>query len=95
MPSITTNSFKEEYGRVGPEAMGAGCLVISSNSGTLPELMRDSEWVFPEGDIDALSNLLLKAIYLDNREEVAKKNSAYAHKDLSLTKQADLMNKIF
>jgi len=95
MPSITTNNFKEEYGRIAPEAMGSGCLTVVSDSGTLPELVSDYGWVFPEGDIDALALLLKSLINQENKKDLGQRASVYARSELGLKKQASIMNKVF
>ena len=95
VPSITTDSFKEEYGRIAPEAMGAGCLVVVSDSGTLPELVSDSGWVFQEGNIDELAGLLKKLILQKNKKSLGESASKFAHENLGLNKQALIMNEIF
>ena len=95
LPSITTNHFKEEYGRIAPEAMGAGRLVVVSNSGTLPELVSEFGWIFQEGSVSELANLLKKLIYEKNGKAVGEKASKYAHKNLGLNRQALIMDRIF
>ena len=95
MPSITTNNFKEEYGRIAPEAMVSGCLTVVSDSGTLPELVSDYGWVFPEGDIDALALLLKSLINQEDKKDLGQRASAYARSELGLRKQASIMNKVF
>ena len=95
LPSITTSYFKEEYGRIAPEAMGTGCLVVVSSSGTLPELVSEVGWVFQEGSISELASLLKKLIYEKNTKALGEKASKFAHKNLGLNKQALIMDKIF
>ena len=95
MPSMTTNSFKEEYGRIAPEGMGSGCLIVVSNSGTLPELVSDYGWVFPESDINALALLLKSLINNENKRDLGQRASVYARSELGLKKQASIMNKVF
>jgi len=95
LPSITTNHFKEEYGRIAPEAMGSGCLVVVSNSGTLPELVSEFGWIFQEGSISELENLLKKLIYEKNKKALKEKASEFAHKNLGLNKQALIMDRVF
>ena len=95
MPSMTTNSFKEEYGRIAPEGMGSGCLMVVSNSGTLPELVSDYGWVFPESDINALALLLKSLINNENKRDLGQRASVYARSKLGLKKQASIMNKVF
>jgi glycosyltransferase involved in cell wall biosynthesis len=91
VPSITTSNFKEQYGRVAPESMACGCLVIASNSGTLPELVAESGWLFEEGNVNELSSLLIKAINLNGKDSIRCNASKYVHKNLSIEAQTKAM----
>ena len=51
---FSTPHWVEQYGRVAPEALASGCLVIASASGALVELVADSGILVPEGDVGAL-----------------------------------------
>lgn len=62
VPSISTAQWVEQYGRVAPEAMACGCLVIVARSGALPELVADAGWSFPEGSAQALREQLQSAL---------------------------------
>lgn len=97
VPSITTSKFKEQYGRVAPESMACGCLVITSNSGALPELVGKYGWIFKEGNVDELSNLLIQSINLKEKDKDKIKNEAslYAHKYLGIEAQKKEMMSIF
>jgi glycosyltransferase involved in cell wall biosynthesis len=55
LPSRTTPSWKEQFGRVLPEAMSCGVPVIGSSSGEIPNVIGDAGLVFPEGDVGALA----------------------------------------
>lgn len=87
VPSITTKNFKEQYGRVGPEAMACGCLVIASDCGTLPELVRPMGWVFEEGNVPMLRELLLKALNSPTAKVPCKEIERYAHHKLGISAQ--------
>ena len=52
IPSLTTPSWKEQFGRVAVEAMATGVPVVASDSGHLPQLMSETGGgiVVPEGD---------------------------------------------
>jgi glycosyltransferase involved in cell wall biosynthesis len=50
LPSLTTRHWKEQYGRVIPEAMACGVPVIGSDSGAIPEVIGAAGMVAPEGD---------------------------------------------
>jgi glycosyltransferase involved in cell wall biosynthesis len=62
VPSISTAQWVEQYGRVAPEAMACGCLVIAARSGALPELVAEAGWLFEEGDAAALREHLRTAL---------------------------------
>ncbi len=57
VPSRTTASWKEQFGRVIIEAMACGVPVIGSDSGNVPVLIEETGGglVFPEGDVTALA----------------------------------------
>ncbi|HWC23439.1 MAG TPA: glycosyltransferase [Flexivirga sp.] len=61
VPSLTTASWVEQFGRVAVEAMACGTPVVSSDSGALPEVVGDAGLVVPEGDVAALSSALREA----------------------------------
>jgi len=62
LPSRTTPTAREQFGRVLIEGMAAGCVVIGSNSGAIPEVIADAGIVFPEDDPEALTAGLTKAL---------------------------------
>lgn len=58
LPSLTTPTWKEQFGHVLIEAMASGVPVIGSDSGAIPEVIGDAGVVVPEGDIGALAQAL-------------------------------------
>ncbi|MGD1059364.1 MAG: glycosyltransferase family 4 protein [Solirubrobacteraceae bacterium] len=62
VPSHTTATWKEQFGRVIVEALWCGVPVVGSDSGEIPWLIEltGGGIVFPEGDHDALANALAK-----------------------------------
>jgi glycosyltransferase involved in cell wall biosynthesis len=63
LPSLTTPTWKEQFGRVLVEAMACGVPVIGSSSGAIPEVLGEAGLIFPEGDENALAEkigLLMK-----------------------------------
>jgi len=60
MPSHTTPTWKEQFGRAIVEALWCGVPVVGSDSGEIPWLigLTDGGLVFPEGDVETLARLL-------------------------------------
>jgi glycosyltransferase involved in cell wall biosynthesis len=55
LPSRTTPTWKEQFGRVLVEAMATGVPVMGSDSGAVPEVVGDVGMVFEEGDVAELA----------------------------------------
>ena len=64
LPSRTTASWKEQFGRVLIEAASCGVPVVGSDSGAIPEVVGRGEnamgLIFPEGDVAALVAALIR-----------------------------------
>jgi len=58
LPSRSTPTWIEQFGRVLTEAMACGAVVVGSDSGEIPHVIGDAGIVFPEGDVAALSAAL-------------------------------------
>ena len=56
--SETTDTWKEQFGRVIIEAHACGIPVIGSSSGSIPSVVGEGGWIVPEGDPNALATLL-------------------------------------
>lgn len=67
LPSLTTRTWKEQFGRILIEAMSCGVPVVGSSSGEIPNVIGDAGLVFPEADAAALGARLGKLAM--NREE--------------------------
>jgi L-malate glycosyltransferase len=63
--TLTSAGWKEQFGHVLIEAMACRVPVIGSDSGEIPNVIRDGGLVFPEGDIPALADRL--AQLMDDR----------------------------
>ena len=72
--TLTAAGWKEQFGHVLIEAMASQVTVIGSDSGEIPNVIDDAGLVFPEGDVDSLSNCLRKLI------EKPSLNQKLAHK---------------
>jgi len=60
VPSRTTPTWKEQFGRVLVEAMACRTPVIGSDSGEIPHVIGDAGLIFAEGDAQALASHLLR-----------------------------------
>lgn len=61
--AITASQF-EAFGRVTAEAMLAGCLVIASNSGATPEIIKNSRngYLYTLGNVKELAEIIAKTL---------------------------------
>lgn len=93
LPSITTPTFKEQYGRVVPEAMACGKIVVGSSSGAIPELIGDGGFVFPEGDMHALAGRLRSLLATpENELQIVRKRAEHrARTELSIVRQSEIL----
>lgn len=74
LPSRTTPTWSEQFGRVLVEAMSFGVPVIGSDSGAIPEVIGDPSLIYPEGDVRALTAKLFElAESADLRRELGLK----------------------
>lgn len=62
LPSLTTPTWREQFGHVLIEAMACGVPVVGSDSGAIPEVISDAGVVVPEGDPRALAAALERLI---------------------------------
>jgi glycosyltransferase involved in cell wall biosynthesis len=60
LPSRTRPNWKEQFGRVLIEAMACGVPVIGSTCGEIPQVIGDAGLIFPEDDVAALRDALLR-----------------------------------
>ncbi len=100
MPSISTPIWVEQYGRIAAEAMACGKVVVASNAGAFPMLLNGRGILFEEGDVIALSDILKRLMHGVKSQEfscsyTAEEISAYAHAELDVQKQMEIMLSLF
>jgi len=69
VPSKTTKNWKEQFGRVIIEAYAHNCIVIGSNSGEIPFVIDNNDFVFEENNFNSLLNCF------ENTLEIFKDNN--------------------
>ncbi len=60
VPSRTTGSWKEQFGRIIVEAFARGIPVIGSDSGSIPELIGSEGLLYKEGQLEDLAQQILE-----------------------------------
>jgi glycosyltransferase involved in cell wall biosynthesis len=58
VPSLSTPSWIEQFGRVAVEAMASGVAVVASRTGALPEVVGQAAWLVEPGDVAELAQAL-------------------------------------
>lgn len=96
MPSLTTPSWKEQFGRVAAQAMAAGTPVIASDSGALPEVLAGCGELAREGDVDDLAaKLALVLSEPARRARMADCGRRRAAEELSWERVADGCHRMY
>jgi glycosyltransferase involved in cell wall biosynthesis len=60
LPSRTTPTWKEQFGRTLVESMACGVVPIGSSSGEIPHVLGDAGLIFPEGGVEALRDTIAR-----------------------------------
>ena len=58
--TLTAKGWKEQFGHVLIEAMACKVPLIGSDSGEIPHVIKDTGLIFPEGNVTALKDCLMK-----------------------------------
>jgi glycosyltransferase involved in cell wall biosynthesis len=97
MPSRTTATWKEQFGRAIVEALWCGVPVVGSDSGEIPWVIRRTGGglVFPEGDSDALAAALSRLRESPRlRRELAAAGRAAVEKLFSVPAATDSLQRL-
>jgi glycosyltransferase involved in cell wall biosynthesis len=96
LPSLSTAKWKEQYGRVAPESMACGRMVIAYDSGALGELIGKAGVLVEEGNTEELAKALRSAIMNEDiRSSYGERAALRASTHLSVAAQATAMQKVF
>lgn len=94
-PSVTTTSFKEQYGRAVQEAMACGCVCLVSNSGHLKDLVGCTDVVFEENNVQQIRDRLIEFITDESRrEKIRNMLISRASNCLTVGAQADILRRL-
>lgn len=91
-------SSEEPFGRVTVEGMLSGCLVIGSNSGATPELIKDgiTGMLYEQGNSKSLAECIIKAIEdSEKAKKIAKQGQKYAYEIYSKENNAKGIVKVY
>lgn len=96
LPSRTVDRWKEQFGRVLPEAMACEVAVVGSSSGNIPDVIGDAGVVVPEGSADALADAFLR-LRSDPalRRALGLAGRARAQELFSVQHQVDMLEDLF
>jgi glycosyltransferase involved in cell wall biosynthesis len=90
VPSLTTRTWKEQFGRVPAQAFAAGVPVIASDSGSLPEVVDGCGEIVREGRADDLARALERLLGDPaRRQELAARGRTRALEEFSWERVAD------
>jgi glycosyltransferase involved in cell wall biosynthesis len=96
VPSLTTSTWKEQFGRVAAQAMAAGTPIIASDSGSLREVVEDAGLLVPENDVPALAAALRRLLEdASARQELAAKARARAAAHFTWERVADACDAMY
>lgn len=96
LPSRTVERWKEQFGRVLPEAMACEVAVVGSNSGNIPDMIGDAGLVVPEGSAEALRDAFRKLqADADLRRTLGRKGRERVEELLSVRHQVDMLVELF
>jgi len=96
LPSLTTKTWKEQFGRVLIEAMACKIPVIGSSSGAVPEVIGDAGLIFEEKNSEALASKIESLRSNEPpRRELAEKGYQRALKNFTFEKIAERTVEIY
>lgn len=94
--STERGRFKEQYGRVLPEAMACGVPVIATRSGNLPDIVGEAGVLIPRDDLPALVSAVKSLMdEPERRRELARRGLERVRAHWSVDVQARRLDELF
>jgi len=91
---VVPSTWKEQYGRVVPEAMACGRAVVVSDIGAMPELLDDCGVKIPCGNVEALTDALRRLLEDESeRARIGRRAALRTRDELSIGTQADIVER--
>ncbi len=92
---VVPSVWKEQYGRVAPEAMACGKVVVVAQAGALPELVGETGRVTPMGDVPALAACLRDLLtHPQTVEDLGRAAAERARTALTVDRQIELTDAV-
>jgi len=96
LPSIPTRSWQEQFGMVLVESMASGKPIISTLSGSIPEILGDVGILVPPNDPLSLYQQIKRLVLSERlREKLGKKARKRAEKEFDSKKIAGRIKKVY
>ena len=92
---VIPSLHEEQYGRVIQESVACGNIVLGSNIGAIPEIIKDKSLLFNPGDAKALSKIIVKMYNKSFFHEKFKKLYILILKERTILRQVNLFIKYF
>lgn len=95
LPSRSTKIWKEQFGRILIEAMASGAYVVGSDCGDIPNVIGKYGFIFPEGDVCKLSEILKKIMNKNVSEQILSDARRMVEEKYSIENVVDIMYEAF
>lgn len=95
LPSLSSDRWKEQFGRVVPEAMACGVPVIGSDSGNIPDAIGDAGVVVAEGSARAIVDAVLRLVESPElRSALSERGRRRVRERMSVDAQVDVLERL-